>query len=314
MSYTDDFRAFARRHGVSDDAITRILWTVRPSVHLELYRPDEVRPEHRVVGRLGGLPDMPLDAPWYPWDLFIAEIDLAAIPAQPLRDGLPREGRLLLFASTDYWAEDGDPARVIHVSPGTETAVREGPVDPDQEPDGDDDLAPEPDKPFEPVAPQVLVLAEATGWDVLGWTWWDPQDPEGPGDRDDAEREWIAQLRAAIEEYGSRVGHVPVVRRGTGHLGGVELNPWWRGEHGRAFLKRREEAVAVLRDAPERFDEVYGQALREAAGEEGGPWTNLLQFGDDEVMHAGDGEFGWAIPRDDLLAGRFDRVIHQYTS
>ncbi|MFH8977145.1 hypothetical protein [Streptomyces sp. NPDC017890] len=97
-------------------------------------------------------------------------------------------------------------------------------------------------------------------------------------------------------------------------LRGVEMNPpYWRADYGRDFLRKREEAVITLRDDPERFDELYSRALEEAVEErEGGPWLNLVEFGEDAVFRQGDGELGWIIRREDLLAGRYDRVLHSY--
>ncbi|MFJ4831745.1 DUF1963 domain-containing protein [Streptomyces sp. NPDC088747] len=301
MSYTDEFRAFARRHGVSDDAITRILWTVRPSTHLGMVRPGAIRPEHHVVGRIGGLPDLPLDTPWENGEYFVADIDLSAIPRQPLYDGLPREGRLLLFSSVDYHGAGDDPARVVHVPPGTPTALRPAPVYEGSHPMFVGDVQ-------KLVEPRVLVLDSATGWDVLDWLWNDPY-----AEWNEEEATWIAQLGAAIEEYRARVGETPVVEQSTGHLGGVEMNPpYWRADYGREFLRRREEAVITLRDAPERFDELYALALEQASEQEDGLWVNLLEFGEDSLHHTGDGEVGWIIERKDLLAQRFDRVRHSY--
>ncbi|MFF4094690.1 discoidin domain-containing protein [Streptomyces sp. NPDC001834] len=304
VSYTSAFRSFARQHGVSDDAITRILWHVQPAVHLRLEDPHRVGPEDHVVGYVGGLPEMPLDAPWELGNYFVASLDLAAIPKQHLDDGIPREGHLLLFADTDYHASDGGIAPVIHVPPGTEMAVRPAPAE-RYDDDEEEDVQ-------EVLERQVLILQCASAWDFLDWVP-DPGD-EWDDDTDGDEKEWYAQLLSAVEEYTARVGHPPVIERTTGKLRGVELNPpYTRANYGSDFLRKREEAVIMLRNDPERFDELYSRALEEAGGgDEGGPWLNLVEFGEDSVFHHGDGELGWVIRRGDLLAGRFDRVLHSY--
>ncbi|MBJ6622254.1 hypothetical protein [Streptomyces sp. DHE17-7] len=59
MSYTDEFRTFAREHGVSDDAITRIMWCMQPSVHLDMVDPAAVGP-HDIVVVHTALPERPM--------------------------------------------------------------------------------------------------------------------------------------------------------------------------------------------------------------------------------------------------------------
>ncbi|GAA2504422.1 hypothetical protein GCM10010406_46310 [Streptomyces thermolineatus] len=308
VSRTSAFRAFARQHGVSDDAVTRILWMVQPSVHLHLKNPRTVGPQDRVIGYVGGLPEMPLDAPWEIGHYFVASLDLAAIPKQPLDDDVPREGHLLLFAEEDYRFPQDEIAPVIHVPPGTETAVRPAPV---YRYDGDEE-----DSVQEVLERQALVLECASGWDVLGW----PLQEDGGGWEYDGlegeERLYAEQFVAAVEEYRTRVGVRPAVDRRSAKLRGVELNPpYWRADYGIDFLRKREEAVVMLRNSPERFDELYGKALEEAQQQQkGGPWLNLVEFGEDSVFQEGDGEVGWIINRQDLLAGRFDRVRLSYHS
>ncbi|WP_405393854.1 hypothetical protein [Streptomyces gougerotii] len=77
-------------------------------------------------------------------------------------------------------------------------------------------------------------------------------------------------------------------------------------------MERCEEAVVTLRDTPERFDELYAEGLEQACWKEGGPWLNLLEFGESEMFGTGDGEVSWIIRREDLLAQRFDRVMQSY--
>ncbi|WP_051767223.1 DUF1963 domain-containing protein [Streptomyces sp. NRRL S-37] len=310
MSYTDEFRAFASRHGVSSDAITRIMWNMQPSFHI--YATDEgaVEPGEIVVGYVGGLPELPADTEWDPGHHFVAALDLAALPKQPLDAGLPREGHLLFFAFEDYHAEDG-VVPVIHVPPETGTAVRPVPVG--ESWDGE---------PYElePLRRQVLVCDPGTSWDVLGWMW-DPEVPEEgqtiellslDEEINEEEREGLGLLLAAVREYAERTGTLPRVER-NGGLRGVEMNPpYYRAVYDAEFLRKCEEAVVVCRDTPERFEELYARAMAEAATKEGGPWLNLLELTQADVFDWGDGEVGWIINRDDLLAQRFDRVRQAY--
>ncbi|MEF9903953.1 DUF1963 domain-containing protein [Streptomyces sp. P9-A2] len=309
MSYTDEFRVFARRHGVSDDSITRIMWMMQPSVHLRILDPSEVGPDDLVVGHTGGLPELPEDVPW-DGDVYVAGLDLAAIPEQPLDLGLPREGQLLFFTNRGY--DDEEPAPVVHVPAGTVTAVRPAPSGAYSEDPSDTWTT-------DVLERRVLVCrTTGTSWDVLDWLW-DPDDDfaEAEGRMPDLEgadvEDEARPLLAAFTEYAERVGTVPFVHRTCG-LRGVELNPqYYRADYATDFLKKGEEAVVVCRDEPERFDELYAEALRNAVSEqEGGPWLNLLEFGEDAVFHTGDGEVGWLINRDDLLAGRFDDVVQSY--
>ncbi|MGC4808118.1 DUF1963 domain-containing protein [Micromonospora sp. DT233] len=289
MSYAQQFRAFARRHGVSDDAITRILWSVQPGVEVGLCDPEGIGPESQVIGYCGGLPRLPADTPWPMGDTFIAALDLAAIPPQPMDLALPRQGHLLFFG--DPYPEHDCPAEVIHVPAGTPTAERPAPVD-EEWPSVEAEVLPR----------QVITLDRVNRWDILGWT----PEPDND-DVDDDEKEWLARLMAAIEEYGARVGEVPTVQRRTWGLRGEALNPNpYAADYRAGFLRRGEEAVTILRAEPERFDELHGQAL-EAAALGDGVWLNLLEFHQDEIS-PGDGEMGWIIRRDDLHAGRFDRV------
>ncbi|MFF3730312.1 DUF1963 domain-containing protein [Streptomyces sp. NPDC002476] len=307
MSYTDEFRTFARRCGVSDDAITRIMWNLQPSAHLSIRELSEVGPEDHVVGHVGGLPKMPAEVPWDE-GIFVADLDLAAIPKQPLDLGLPREGHLLFFTASDFrYAGYADDAMVLHIPPGTETAERPEP----EEGYLDDAWGPH----F--LERRVLVCRPGTAWDVLDWMW----DIDNTGhpypaaempdieDVHEEARERLRPLLEAVTEYAERVGTIPLVNRSCG-LRGVKLNPDYHSNYySEEFQARCEEAVVICRSEPGRFDDLHDKALKE--GPEGA-WLNLLEFGESHLFYDGDGEVGWSIPRDDLLAHRFDRVRQTY--
>ncbi|MFI1962460.1 DUF1963 domain-containing protein [Streptomyces althioticus] len=310
MSYTDEFRAFACEHGVSDEAITRIMWCMQPSVHLDMVDPAAVGPHDIVVGHTGGLPELPTGVPWEGGEVYVAGLDLAAIPEQPLSLNLPREGHLLFFTNVGY--EDDESAPVVYVPPGTETTVRPAPA-------GVSVIAPYNTWTTQVLKRRTLVYRPGTSWDPLGWTWAPEHQYDHPRalmpDLDDVhedDRETLRPLLEAITEYAEQVGSIPFVHR-TCTLRGELLSPrdYWC-QYGREFLEQCEEAVVTLRDTPERFDELYAEGLEKAWWKEGGPWLNLLEFGESELLDTGDGEVSWIIRREDLLAQRFDRVMQSY--
>ncbi|WP_077800892.1 hypothetical protein [Streptomyces sp. JHA26] len=242
-SHSSAFRAFARRHGVSDDAITRLLWSMEPVVYFEWKAPKRVRPDDRVIGHIGGSPALPVDMEWEVGDIFVAAFDLAAVPRTLFDDMLPREGHLLLFTWSD--ASDGN---ALYIPPGTETTVRPAPVP--SEPDlrlGSSHMV---------LDRWTMVASRDDAWDAHAWLIgeeyggiWDEAEGE--------ESEWHARLEAAVEEYAAKVGVRPAMDNSTDKLRGVQRNvhdSW--DDSTEAFQRLREEAVLEPRDAPERFDEV----------------------------------------------------------
>jgi hypothetical protein len=295
------FRAFARRHGVPEDTVTRLLWMMEPAVPFEWRDPENVRPEDRVIGHVGGLPELPLDAEWEEGDIFVACFDLAAVPGHLLGDDLPREGGILLFTR-----EDACGGRVLFVPPGTATAVREAPVPED----GDGD--PDENKDAEAVVLErwALVASAENAWDVRGWVIDEDYWEEGPDRWDDEEEKaQKAQLAAALKEFTSATGVEPPLLRTNDKLLGVPVNPGNWDISDREFQRLREEAVVELRNDParfeERFGELYERALRGGPG--GEPMRNIATFAMERLRYGwGEGEISWLIRRDDLRAGRFD--------
>ncbi|MFE9921059.1 hypothetical protein ACFYQA_05620 [Streptomyces sp. NPDC005774] len=221
----------------------------QPSVHLDILDPSEVGPDDFVVGHTGGLPEPPDGVPW-DGDVYVAGLDLAAIPEQPLELGLPREGQLLFFTNRGY---DDGPAQVVHVPAGASTAVRpalSGTFSDDPSDTWTTDV----------LERRVLVCRTGTSWDVLDWLW-DPDDEfdEAEGRMPDLEgtdvEDEVRPLLAAFTEYAERAGTVPFVHRTCG-LRGVESNPpYYRADYGTDFLKKggggrgrlQERAGAVRR-------------------------------------------------------------------
>ncbi|MGW9499330.1 DUF1963 domain-containing protein [Streptomyces prasinus] len=297
-SRSSAFRAFARRHGVSDDAITRLLWSMEPAVYFEWKVPESVRPGDRVIGHIGGAPALPLDVGWEVGDIFVASFDLAAVPRTLLDDGLPREGQLLLFT----WSDAGG-GKTLYIPPGTETTVRPVPVPSELELRfGSTHMV---------LDRWTLVASRDDAWDAHAWL----IDEDHGGIWDDVEEEeaeWHARLAAAVEEYAAKVGVRPAMDNNTDKLRGVQRNVHhsWDDDGTEAFQRLREEAVLELRDAPERFDEVYDRAWRELPEP---PLLHLATFNMESLQYDWmDGDISWLISRDDLRARRFDKVVHYW--
>lgn len=295
MTPSEIFRSHARGHGVSDDAITRILWHVQPGVHIDTRNPEDVAPHDRVVGYIGGLPTMPEDVSWEGHGQFVASFDLATIPKQVMDDRLPREGHLLLFADSEYEYYESEPLSAVYAPPG---APMVEPFDPSAQWDGDMESQ-------ELLERQVMVLADPGVWCVLGW----PTEEEEPLILNDD-----PLLAAAIQEYRDRVPEAPAVVRGgcTVTLRGEKLNPQDMDDiWGERFRERREEAVIALREAPEKFDEMHMRAI-DAQGDEGAPNLCLVELAEANVWWTGDGEVTWMISAADLYAGCLDEVGSAY--
>ncbi|MFF0111322.1 hypothetical protein [Streptomyces prasinus] len=79
MTAPEAFRTTACELGVSDDSGTRILQYLHPAYSLSPADADE-----GTVGWLGGLPNLPSDVTWDGSGVFVASIDLAALPGPPL--------------------------------------------------------------------------------------------------------------------------------------------------------------------------------------------------------------------------------------
>ncbi|MEU0910850.1 DUF1963 domain-containing protein [Streptomyces althioticus] len=292
-SRSSAFRAFARRHGVSDDAVTRLLWSMEPAVYFEREVPESVRPDDRVIGYVGGAPALPLGMEWETGDIFVASFDLAAVPRTLFDDGLPREGHLLLFT----WS-DASGGKALYVPPGTETTVRPAPVP--------SELDLQFGSSHMMLDRWTLVASRDDAWDAHAWLI--GEDYGGLwGDVHAEAAEWHAQLEAAVEEYAAKVGARPAMVRSADKLRGVQQNPhdsWDPCTND--FQRLREEAVLELRDDPERFDEVYDRAWRQLPEQ---PLLHLATFSLESLRYGwGEGEISWMISRDDLRAGQFDAV------
>ncbi|MBM9506870.1 DUF1963 domain-containing protein [Actinacidiphila acididurans] len=130
MTILELYRERARSRGLPDEVVGRALRLARPRI--ELRSPDDsMRSESDpVMGRYGGSPWLPPDVAWDGYPHFVASVDCAALPPDALDIPLPKDGRLLFFASKEYWAGGSMPGdedrrgRVVHVPAGVETAER----------------------------------------------------------------------------------------------------------------------------------------------------------------------------------------------
>ncbi|WP_203904848.1 DUF1963 domain-containing protein [Virgisporangium aliadipatigenens] len=118
MDKRERFRAAARDRGVPDEATDWWLRLARP--RLELHRGGD----GPVVGYFGGRPALPEGTPWPAGTIYLATIDLAAVPPGSHDLDLPPDGHLLFFAEGSIVPEH---ASVIYVPAGTPVLERDTP-------------------------------------------------------------------------------------------------------------------------------------------------------------------------------------------
>ncbi|MGV9394025.1 DUF1963 domain-containing protein [Streptomyces olivaceus] len=113
------FRPRAAARGIPPHEVEAFMGRVRPAAHLEA----EDGP--LCVGRMGGAPMLPHDAP-DPSLPFVFSIDCASLPAGATDLPLPPDGHLLFFAAVGVGGEMGD-ASTCYVPAGTPTGPRSSP-------------------------------------------------------------------------------------------------------------------------------------------------------------------------------------------
>ncbi|MGW5235219.1 YwqG family protein [Streptomyces nodosus] len=276
----DALRALASQH-LSPELAEKWVGLLRPGVRLEVSAgPDDG------VGRLGGLPSLPVDTEWPEWDghgplSFVASIDCARLPTDALDIDLPDTGTLLFFYF-DGQSDDGEAlvlaedresrpgARVLYVAADEKAAERGTPAGL---------------KPY-PVAP-LTAREEMTATEPWHPLMRDAFAPGAPlGNRYDhpvCSPEFLDALWEFDHEVGHQIG---------GHAHSVQ-NP-----------VEIEIAEAVLDG-----EVSWGDAR---LSEEAGRWVLLAQF-DSEVaadMMWGDaGALYWLIRPEDLAERRFERAM-----
>ncbi|MFP8945288.1 DUF1963 domain-containing protein [Streptomyces fenghuangensis] len=271
----NEFRERALAEGIPPDDIERWVATARPCAFLG------TGGNGPVVGRLGGPLMLPADAP-DPWCKLAATIDLAALPSGVTDLGLPADGHLLLFADPDPdRIGEGNLGSALHIPAGA--PVEERPVD----------LDPEwKNYPYETDLPEGLLRLST---DVSLPYYTSVYAPGQPLDCVDHPEHPHANelIEVWTEMPGEGIG------RGL-QLGGYAEDENWAEDP--SVAAGREAARAVARgELPAPDTDVRPE-----------DWVCLAQW-----MHGLDGLetalYSWSISRQDLAAGRFDRVYATMT-
>lgn len=238
------------------------------------------------VGRLGGLPSLPVDVEWPVWDghgplSLVASIDCGRLPATVLDIDLPSAGTLLFFYF-DGQLDDGDAlvlaedreswagARVLYVAADEEVTERGAPAG----------LKP---YPVVPLTARVEMTATEP-WHPSVRAAFAPGAPLGNRyDHPVCSQGFLEALWEFDEEVGHQIG---------GHAHSVQ-NP-----------VEIEIAEAVLDGAVSWEDP--------RLSEEAGNWVLLAQFDSEDAadMMWGDaGALYWLIRPEDLAERRFERAM-----
>ncbi|MFD7234820.1 YwqG family protein [Streptomyces syringium] len=276
-SPTASLSAIAREHLPSDMAER---WTalLRPAGRLTAARGTDA-----VVGRLGGLPELPGDVEWPVWERhgplsFIASVDCAALPSGVLDIPLPTDGTLSFFYF-DGQVDDGDAlvlpdepesrdgARVLYTPVGVAASERATP--PELEP-----------YPMVPLTAVVQETAPDACHPLIEETFADA----GHGDHPLHGDEFLAALEeAGLSGRGHRIGgHADPVQ------GSVEA----------------EVAQGALGPGTRWDDPRLAHESR--------AWTLLAQFdsdGDAGMMWGDCGALYWLIRPEDLAERRFEAAM-----
>ncbi|GAA0437542.1 YwqG family protein [Streptomyces luteireticuli] len=275
-SITDALHALAHQH-LPEDIAERWIGLLRPGLRLEKATGAGTGP---IVGRLGGLPELPEDEEWPVWEgngalSFVASLDCAALPSAALDIALPADGTLAFFyfdgqlddgcalVEPDY--PDSRPgARVLYIPAGVHVAERE---------------APEGIRPYLEVP--LTARPEATApypWHPVVYREFAPMPDGHPV--------WDEDFREALWDHSEGTEH-----RVGGHADPVQDEV------------EAEVARGALGGPPWDDPRIQEEALR---------WTLLAQFGsdDDADMMWGDaGVLYWLIRPEDLAERRFDRAM-----
>ncbi|KNB53276.1 YwqG family protein [Streptomyces caatingaensis] len=276
-STTDDaLHALARRH-LPEDVAERWIGLLRPGLRLERAAEGAAEP---VVGRLGGLPELPENEERPVWEghgplSFVASLDCAALPSAGLDIALPADGTLAFFFF-DGQVDDGE-AVVAPDDPGSRAGARVLYV-----PEGVrlvEHPAPEGIRPY-PAIP--LTARPVTTAPYL----WHPvvhrEFGAVPDDHPLRDEEFEDALWELSESPEHRVG---------GHAEPVQDEV------------ESEVARGALGSPPWDDPRIAQEALR---------WTLLAQFDsdDDAGMMWGDcGTLYWLVRPEDLARRRFDRAM-----
>ncbi|MBH1938853.1 DUF1963 domain-containing protein [Streptomyces sp. AV19] len=274
QSITDALHALAHQH-LPDDIAERWIGLLRPGLAL-----DTAAGTDPVVGRLGGLPELPENEEWPIWEghgplSFVASLDCAALPSAGLDITLPTDGTLAFFYF-DGQVDDGvavvapdDPdswagARVLYVPEGVRVVERAAP----------EGIGAYPEIP-------LTARAETTApylWHPAVYREFAPMPDDHPL--------WSEEFQDALWDHSEGAGH-----RVGGHADPVQDEVETEVAHG------------ALHGPPWDDPRIQEEALG---------WTLLAQFDSDddaEMMWGDCGTLYWLIRPEDLAARRFDRAM-----
>ncbi len=273
QSTGDTLHELAREY-LPEEIAERWIGLLRPGLRLE-----KVTGAEPVVGRLGGLPELPENEEWPVWEgrgplSFVASLDCAALPSAALDIVLPTDGTLAFFyfdgRIDDGWAvvEPGDldgraEARVLYIPAGVRVAER---------------AAPEGLRPYPGV--RLTARVETTApylWHPLVYREFAPMPDDHPL--------WDEEFSEALWDHSAATEH-----RVGGHAAPVQDEV------------ESEVARGALGGPPWDDPRIKEEALR---------WVLLAQFdsdGDADMMWGDCGILYWLIRPEDLAERRFDRA------
>ncbi|WP_190021173.1 YwqG family protein [Streptomyces hiroshimensis] len=286
QSTTDALHTLAREHLPAEIA-ERWIGLLRPSLRLEKATSTSTgtgtgagTEGEPVVGRLGGLPELPESEEWPVWEghgplSFVASLDCAALPSAALDIAVPSDGTLAFFyfdgqlddgcaVVSPYESGTWAGARVLYVPAGVPVAER---------------AAPEGLRPYPEVAltARVETTAPYLRHPVV-YREFAPMPDDHPL--------WDEDFQEGLWDFSE----------GTEHRLGGHANPV-------QDEVESEVACGVLENPPWTDPRINDEALR---------WVLLAQFDtdDDADMMWGDcGALYWLIRPEDLAARRFDRAM-----
>jgi hypothetical protein len=299
MDYHRQFRRAAIERGIPDDEITRFAAFLRFAIWTR------EQPGGVPVGRIGGLPRLPVGMAWPSSDLgplpFVASFDCAALPAV---DGLalPADGSLLFFLHHEWAydafsvAEEQEYARVVYVPAGAATVTAD-------EPDDVEDMFSDMTLTF--VGPERDLYATVAA-ELPSWLEPDEHD-EGsrPGNQEHLARDLphLTELRALTSELWPEGNGAAIYlggySAGIGELATGYMYTTPETRMARDNLEARQKAGELVIPPDEsdlRLEEETLRVMRE--------WVPLAQFAPEDVYY---GRF--LIRHEDLAAGRFDKAL-----
>ena len=272
----NEFRAKALEKGIPADDIERWTETARRCAILDW------KGDGPVVGRLGGPLMLPADVP-DPSCRLAATLDLAALPADATDLGLPADGQLLLLADPDPdLMGEANLGAALYIPAGTPVEERHVDLLPEQ-----------PNYPYETEFPEGLLRLTGSSVSLPFHT-----SVRAPGRPFDCETLPDHPFAGELLDVWTELPGDDI------HLG-LQLGGYAEDED-----HLEDPSVAAGREAAQA--EASGELPPAEAGVRPEDWVCLAQW-----IHGIDGLemalYSWSIARQDLAAGRFDRVYATMT-